>query len=200
MRDPFQKRGKFGYWQMCRFWIYKIWTHPILDQYASIMRMDTDSCFLGPTNSSLPHLPQCDGSHDPSCRHVYSANDLCVARTTRGILELTHRHLGVDRHSDIVPSNPDLWARIPNNTLAKTRFPAFYTNFEVADVSFFRRPDVMAFQRAMTDEPPFGVFRNQWGDAPIRLLTLALFAGPNQVAMGQNANYGHANQCSPLWP
>ena len=33
-RDRFQKRTRWGYWQMCRFWISRIWDHSILNEYS----------------------------------------------------------------------------------------------------------------------------------------------------------------------
>lgn len=38
----------FSYANMIRFWTHILWTHPAVQQFETIMRMDTDSCLLRP--------------------------------------------------------------------------------------------------------------------------------------------------------
>lgn len=77
------KRSKWGYQQMCRFWAYRIWLHPILDDYETYMRFDTDSCFTQKLPRHLPGLPP-----SPSGRgYVYGANYFArdIPRVTAGL-------------------------------------------------------------------------------------------------------------------
>mmetsp|Transcript_43844 Transcript_43844/g.64391 ORF Transcript_43844/g.64391 Transcript_43844/m.64391 type:complete len:258 (-) Transcript_43844:474-1247(-) len=54
-----KRTSKWGYNQMCRFWITNLWEHDIVVKggYSTIMRMDTDSCLISKIgNESIPHL------------------------------------------------------------------------------------------------------------------------------------------------
>lgn len=50
----------FSYANMIRFWTYFLWRHPAIQQFETIMRMDTDSCWMPEgfeNNKDLQHLP-----------------------------------------------------------------------------------------------------------------------------------------------
>ena len=178
-----KKRTKWGYQQMCRFWITKIWEHPVLDDYTSFMRFDTDSCFLRDislTHSYLPGLP--------SDTIVYGANNIKKEESDyiQGLFDLAQDYVSAN---NITVKNPELWG------LAKEE-NYFYNNFELSRIDFFRRPDVMAFQRAVTEREPFGVFRKRWGDGPVRLWTVAIFAEKSQLQAIQIRRAGYKHPCA----
>jgi len=179
------RKNPWGYWQMCRFWVTKIWEHPILDNYSTIMRMDTDSCLTSNTSQTpLPTLPR---------DTVYAPNTVNhPAYTTKFLWETALQYV---QDTNRTPANLDMWNGIPEYQKKRKAMPSFYNNFEVTSVDFFRQPHVMAFQRHLSENPPHGIFRHKWGDAPIRMLTVALFAQPDQIAWGLNEHYGHGAQC-----
>lgn len=180
----------WGYWQMCRFWITKIWEHPILDNYSTFMRMDTDSCFTESTaGKSTPQLPA--GGTYVYAPHLTNH----PAFSNQDLLNTTMEWIKANNHT---PANPEMWQSIFNFKPIKA-MPAFYNNFEICNIDFFRQPKVMAFQRRISEEAPWGVFRHKWGDAPVRFLTIALFAKPSQIAWGLNQGYGHGAPCEPMW-
>ena len=48
------KRSKWGYHQMIRFWISRIWDHPaVVENCESVLRIDSDSCFLETTEEGV---------------------------------------------------------------------------------------------------------------------------------------------------
>ena len=48
------KRSKWGYQQMIRFWISRIWDHPaVVENCESVLRIDSDSCFLETTEEGV---------------------------------------------------------------------------------------------------------------------------------------------------
>ena len=51
----FQVKGRdeWGCYQMTRFWVTGTWTHPAAKPYGTVMRVDSDSCFMEP-NPALP--------------------------------------------------------------------------------------------------------------------------------------------------
>eukprot|EP00536_Pseudo-nitzschia_multiseries_P009245 jgi/Psemu1/288329/fgenesh1_pg.253_\ len=194
-REPWSKPGRspWGYWQMCRFWITKIWEHPVVDRYSTLMRIDTDSCFLGPTHPSLPTLPK---NNDWL---VYAPNkDNWPASSAHNLFQTARDYLV---STNTTPANRRMWRSIRpyKRRTTKRTMPSFYNNFEILSVDFFRCADVTAFQRRITEEDPHGVFRNRWGDAPVRWLTVAIFARPRQIQWGMNRNYGHGGDCEHLW-
>ena len=162
------KRSKWGYQQMCRFWTTKIWEHPVLDGYSTYMRFDTDSCFTERLNE-YPHLPGLPADKP----YVYAANEFRMEDPTfiAGLIELAKDYVALN---NITVKNPELWEAVREKKI-------IYNNFEISNITFFRQPAVMAFQRSVSDSEPFGVFRKRWGDAPIRTLTLAIFAEVSEV-------------------
>ena len=150
---------------MCRFWITKIWAHPVLENFSSFMRMDVDSCFGEETNSYLPGLPDMSegtGGSNSQSHYVYSANTFGTDRShySSGLMDLTETSM---ESNGIIPQNDALWNELKEeyNKTAGTKL--VYNNFEVANISFFQQPEVMAYQRAVSEVEPFGVFRNRWG-------------------------------------
>jgi hypothetical protein len=177
-----KKRSKWGYQQMCRFWTTKIWEHPVLDDYSTYMRFDTDSCFTK-TMNEYPYLPGLPADKP----YVYAANQFAKERPRfiAGLFELAKDYVALN---NITVKNPELWEAVRERKI-------IYNNFEISNITFFRQPDVMAFQRAVSDSEPFGVFRKRWGDAPIRTLTLAIFAESTEVIWNSTIQQGYEHPC-----
>ncbi len=177
----FKRRSKWGYQQMCRFWATKIWEHSVLDDYSSFMRFDTDSCFT----MSLPNYPYLPGL--PTDDHyAYAANRLARDNPTflDGLFKLSNKYV-ID--NNITVKNPRLRQKSKKVNIA-------LNNFEISNITFFRQPEVTAFQRAGTEVEPFGVFRKRWGDAPIRLITLTIFAEESEVTW-KSIPLGYKHPC-----
>ena len=58
---------------------------------------------------------------------------------------------------------------------------AYYNNFELVSMTFFRRPEVTHWTKYIMNS--LGTYRHRWGDAPLRYITLALFATDDQVSI-----------------
>lgn len=187
-----KRSNRWGYMQMCRFWITGIWDHPVTAAYSTYLRMDTDSCFTGPipagNDAVLPGLPA-GAVYAPHLEEHF------VSKTHR-LLEHTQQYLRDTNHT---PLHTKMWQTVLAWQTRGTALPSFYNNFEVTRVDFFRQPRVAAYQRHVTERPPHGVFVHRWGDAPVRYLTVALFARPDQLVRGLNKQYGHSNTCHYLW-
>eukprot|EP00527_Entomoneis_sp_CCMP2396_P008825 CAMPEP_0198143784 /NCGR_PEP_ID=MMETSP1443-20131203/10402_1 /TAXON_ID=186043 /ORGANISM="Entomoneis sp., Strain CCMP2396" /LENGTH=297 /DNA_ID=CAMNT_0043807069 /DNA_START=266 /DNA_END=1159 /DNA_ORIENTATION=+ len=197
-KGNWKKRSKWGYQQMCRFWITKIWEHPALENFSSFMRMDTDSCFGKEVHSYLPGLPDIErtqGSNSKS-HYVYSANRISRdgPTYTSGLMDLTEKFI---ESNGIIPQNGALWNEIKKEYNKTARVKLVYNNFEVANISFFQQPNVMAYQHAVSEVEPFGVFRKRWGDAVVRIITLALFAEDSTVNWIPEEGYMHP--CYPKY-
>lgn len=179
------KRSKWGYQQMCRFWMTRIWDHPALDGFTSFMRVDADACYQSDMESFLPGLVEDDTSY------VYIANKFNRENKdySEGLIEFTKQYI---EDNNIEVKNPNLWGELVKRHKNGKQLKIIYNNFEVSKISFFRQPHVMAFQKAVSEGEPFGVFRKRWGDAPVRTITLALFADAKEVRWySQPKRYSH---------
>jgi hypothetical protein len=145
------KRKKWGYQQMCRFWAYGIWMHKELyDNCDTYMRFDTDSCFSKPIREDyLPGLP----SSSLAGIHAYISNNLMrdIPKVTEGLHDLVQSYVG---EYNVSIKNPDLYQKA-------SRLEVFSTNFEVANVTWFRQEHVLAFLKRIVEEEPFGLFRKR---------------------------------------
>ena len=57
----------------------------------------------------------------------------------------------------------------------------YYTNFEIVYMPFFRGLQYQSFFQDLDSTE--GFYAHRWGDAPIRLLGLAMYAQPEQVQL-----------------
>ena len=196
---PLEGRAEWSYAQMIRFWTVGIWRHPAIQQYETLMRMDTDSCFLlrqqGAINNgadaaakehSISLLPRMDP------KLVYQSIEAPPSYNTfvHGLFD--HAMNYVEREN-INPSYPELWEQAKKMWEEEENTPLFKTNFEVVQVSFFQRPDVIKWHESLSEMEPFGVWRNRWGDAHTRFLTIAMFGTKETVStfMLDNDFYDH---------
>lgn len=188
---PMKDRDNWSYAQMIRFWTVGIWKHPAIQQYDTIMRIDTDSCFLpAKQDVELPSLMQqsIDTLPDLQPSYVYQSFESPPSYNTyvQGLYEFAVQFM---EKENIKPSHPELWARAEELWKADQNVPLFKTNFEVSRVSFFQREDVMKWHESLSEFEPFGIWRKRWGDAHTRFLTMAMFGTPDSVSI-LNLNSG----------
>jgi hypothetical protein len=195
----FVKRSKWGYQHMCRFWISLVWTHPALRSLDAILRIDADSCFLQDMTAAANDVPVVVGlmggigwrnnnaynKSPPPSRTIYHANPPIVndAWPNHGLWEFVLQYKQIH---DIQPKNPLLFALAERTWKESKRLPMFRNNLELDRLDFFQSPPVQAFQKdvvgaANNNNNNSDFYRYRWGDAPIRFLTLALFAAPDQL-------------------
>ena len=188
------KRSPWGYHQMMRFWMTKVWEHPAIQRFSSVMRMDSDSCLTAPSQAPIPSLcPRyCGKDSVPGdaapCDIVYNAHSVHDGKAPK----LQKTILAYVRKHRIEPANADMWAVAKKPT---KRLPNFDDNWEITSVPFMVRPDVRAFNRALSEEAPLGIFRFHWGDNVVRYYVMALFAKPEQVLVNRPAGYEHSISC-----
>jgi alpha 1,2-mannosyltransferase len=90
----------------------------------------------------------------------------------------------------ITVRNPDMLADVFNRTV---EIPNFWNNFEVVDLSFMRRKEVVDFIEAVDESK--GIFLYRWGDAPLRYITLALFANASQILHRHKLGLDYCHPC-----
>lgn len=194
----FKKRSKWGYQHMCRFWSSKVFTRPILDNFDTYMRMDVDSCFFDNLTTPKPYFPgfpkyeltpKGKSETEVPANYVYGKNRMTPEdpKYMDGLFNVSKKY--VELHN-ITIQNVDLWK-------AAERGMNLYTNLEIVDIQFFRKPEVQHFMNYITDDPKaeYGVYRKRWGDAPIRLVTVAIFVPPAQVLNNIQHYTGYLHPC-----
>jgi hypothetical protein len=92
--------------------------------------------------------------------------------------------------NNITARNPDMLADLFNRTLD---IPNFWNNFEVVDLSFMQRKEVLDFIQAVDESK--GIFLYRWGDAPLRYITLALFANATQILHRPKLGLNYCHPC-----
>ena len=176
-----QKRSKWGYNQMIRFFITGLWSHPaIVGEYDLIMRLDADSCWREmPPGVSYPYLPR---------NYVYErfengsdGKDVC-----EGLYNFTAKYIEKEQ---LQVADPHRWNDFEREWKEHERCLGYFNNFEITRVDFMNQPKVRQWHESVTEMEPFGVYRFRWGDALIRYLTLTLFADPDMLSYHNNTEY-----------
>jgi len=187
----FQVRGRdeWGYYQMIRFWVSGIWLHPAIAPYGTVMRIDSDSCFMEPS----PTLP-----NFPSTQAVYHSQYVGLAPKKEFVKGLWDWNTAwMKKNQNKMSGNPMFWSYVKNTHELEQTLPLYRTNFELARKSFMQKRDVFKWNEAITEEEPFGIYRHRWGDAPIRFLMTAIFPQSEMVIMSRPAGYAHKTLCDP---
>ena len=69
-------------------------------------------------------------------------------------------------------------------------FPTLvWSNFEIADMDFWRGPAYSAFFDYL--EKKGGFYYERWGDAPVHSIAAALFANKSQIHFFEDVGYRH---------
>ena len=90
----------------------------------------------------------------------------------------------------ITARNPEMLADIFNHTV---EMPNYWNNFEIVDLSFMRRKDVVDF--IQTIDSTRGIFLYRWGDAPLRYAVLALFTNTTQILHRARLGLPYCHPC-----
>jgi len=160
--NPVPGRDRWSYAQMIRFWTVTLWDHPAIQQFESIMRIDTDSCFLKREPGHIMKNPQADLLPNLSEHLVYESLESPPSYNTyvSGLFEHAVKYITSE---NIKPSYPELWEMAKTMFNEEKNVPLFKTNFEVNRISFFKRPDVMKWHKSLSEVEPFGIWRYRWG-------------------------------------
>lgn len=182
-------RKPWGYYQMIRFFVTRIWDHPSIERYETIMRMDSDSCFKAP-NPYLPHM-----MHEHIVYHSqYVGVEPEAGRPyIEGLFDFTVEYMTRVNKS---PGNMMLWHFIESTWSSSQTLPVFRTNLEVSKKSYMQRVDVKKWHNTLTEEEPFGLFRYRWGDAITRFIEAAVFGTDDTVLTIRHEGYYHKQGCS----
>ncbi|KAK0479008.1 glycosyltransferase family 15 protein [Armillaria luteobubalina] len=173
--------GSVSYRNMCRFNSGFFFKHPLMEQYRWYWRVEPDVHF------------HCDVNFDPFV--FMEDNDKIYAFTItmyefeRTIPTLwSHVRDFVDLHPEYVVEDNAMGFQSDNGGL-NYNLCHFWSNFEIADMRFWRGPAYQAFFEYLDSKG--GFYYERWGDAPVHSIAAALFARKNQLQFFDEIGYEH---------
>lgn len=171
--------GSGDYKSMIAFWLFDVFELAHARGLDYVMRLDTDSVL-----DSKPKEDPFVSLRKSGAVYGYRAFCYDSPGVSSEIWPLMREHVQKEK---ITPSFKGF------NLTGDGPAPMVYTNFEVAEVAFFRRADVKKFSTSML----VGTQRFRLGDAVIRAFQLGLFADEKQVLHLDNFRYRHG--CKRWW-
>ncbi|KAL9715161.1 hypothetical protein Ac2012v2_001822 [Leucoagaricus gongylophorus] len=173
--------GSVPYRNMCRFNSGFFFKHELLEPYRYYWRVEPGVQFF------------CDVTYDP---FVFMEENNKVYSFTISLVEWE-------------PTIPTLWSTVkefvkrnpeylhPNNSLrflsdndgSRYNLCHFWSNFEIADMDFWRSEAYQKFFDHL--ESKGGFYYERWGDAPVHSIAASLFASKDQVHFFRDIGYRH---------
>lgn len=180
----------YGYLMMCRFFCGGLQSHPALQSYTHIMRLDDDSFFLPPYPALTPEL----FAYDYIYRSVF-----WEPRDQQSLFDFTvaflERQLGPVR---FLLRKRALFARLQERGILRgERYTGFapYNNFHIASRRLWTHPLVQSYLREI--EARQGILREGWLDANIHAMILYVLA-PFHEFLWTSFGYRHNLHVSEL--
>lgn len=161
-----------GYRHMCRFYAGQIFNHPALLPYKFYMRLDSDSFILSkPKKDPFVHMEENGYQYAFMEKEELDAPWAC-----EGLWDCTKEF--IDTNLDRISNPPTAW----NGEL-------YNTNFEIADMSFFREKNYQDYFNHV--DSTRNIYYKRWGDHCIRWLGMRLFMKPENILCIEDFCYQH---------
>ena len=183
--DPtWTQKGKWNYHHMCYFWFKQVFDLKIIQKYHYMMRLDDDSQIQGQWPNIFDLISQQQA--------VYVANqrEVDYDYVLPGIIRIRNVTLDDIAKNNITVRNRQMFDDIFQKPI---EVPNCWNNIEIIDLVFIRRKDVLDFVKTIDESQ--GIFLYRWGDAPLRYVTLALFANASQVLHRTKLGLGYCHPC-----
>lgn len=173
--------GSESYRHMCRFNSGFFYKHPLMQQYKYYWRVE-------------PHVDfTCDINFDPF-RYLRENNKLYgftisiheFVKTIPSLWDTTKRFLQNKPHH--VAEN-NLINFISNDNGETYNLCHFWSNFEIADMDFWRSDAYEEYFRYLDQSG--GFFYERWGDAPVHSIAISLFAQRDKIHFFDQIGYRH---------
>lgn len=173
--------GSVSYRNMCRFNSGFFFRHPLMEKYRWYWRIEPDVHF------------HCDIKFDP---FVFMEDKKKIYAFTITMYEYEatiptlwgHVRDFAKLHPEYVAEN-NAMGFMSENGGEKYNLCHFWSNFEVADMNFWRGPAYTAFFEYLDSKG--GFYYERWGDAPVHSVAAALFASRDQIQFFDEIGYEH---------
>jgi hypothetical protein len=163
---------------MCAFWFRHFFELDLLPEYA--MRLDSDTCLTSDlTMSPFQYM------HEHGVDYMFHSTVGEPAFVIDELKDFVAEHPGRPQVDHI--HDPLLLWHYKNRP---GRMEVFSTNLEWYRVPVFRRKEILEWQDEVEKEG--GVYRNRWGDAPLRTVVVTKFLNSSRVARFCDFTYNHS--------
>jgi len=173
--------GSVSYRNMCRYNSGFFFKHPLVTKYRWYWRIE-------------PHVQfHCDILYDP---FLFMEENNKIYSFTITMYEYLATIPTLWQHvMDFAHDHPEYIAK--DNSLGfmssdngkSYNLCHFWSNFEIADMDFWRGPAYTAFFEFLDSKG--GFYYERWGDAPVHSMAAALFASRNQIHFFDDIGYQH---------
>lgn len=171
-----------GYRQMCRFFLYGLFTHPKMANIDYYWRFDDDSYLTEELTYDPFALMESTGAI-----YGYRAVDAENVRECLGLDLLWNEVKSFAKKERL---SRRYLNRLVSNWKGKYKGFNYYNNFEINKVSFWRNHQ-MYHKFFHTLDETLGFYKYRWGDANVRAMSVGLFLKPSQVYHFKNIGYRH---------
>lgn len=206
---PWNKREKslpYGYQHMCHLWFNCNKIPFINDNFKVYMRLDTDSWCkqinmpdyfqIMKNNSQIVYMyNKLGGDAGAVIKDLWKYSNNFVDNYSNNNCNYSYSFGDSDSDScRITKTILQSWMKMMNKT-TKNRFnydtiiPTFFTNFEIVRLSLFETDDILEKFSQFVDKIG-GIYKYRWGDAPLRLLQIAMTSEINQTQRIQGCTHG----------
>ncbi|KAF9002075.1 nucleotide-diphospho-sugar transferase [Cyathus striatus] len=178
-KDKIIYGGSVSYRNMCRFNSGFFFKHPLVQKYRWYWRIEPDVHF------------HCDINFDPFL-HMEQNNKTYGFTITMYEYEKTiptlwgHVRDFAKQHPEFVAEDNALGFMSEN---AGDDTSSVWSNFEIADMDFWRGPAYTAFFDFLDQKG--GFYYERWGDAPVHSIAAALFLPRQQIHFFNEIGYEH---------
>ncbi|GME82227.1 unnamed protein product [Ambrosiozyma monospora] len=170
-----------SYRHMCRFNSGFFYEHPLMKQYKYYWRVEPDVNFF------------CNVDYDPF-RYLRENNKLYGFTISIYEFELTIESLW-GHVKEFIQKNPQYLDKnnfmdfLSNDGGDSYNLCHFWSNFEIADMDFWRSEAYTKFFNYL--DSTGGFFYERWGDAPVHSIGVSLFADRDQIHYFDDIGYNH---------
>lgn len=188
-QDGIAYADKLSYHNMCRFYSINFYDHPRLQQFKYYWRFEPNTEYF------------CDIDYDvfkfmESSNKVYGFTISLYdsEQTVETIWPLTMDF--ISKHPQYLHPNAavdflteDMMNPQKNKLTGGYSTCHFWSNFEIADMDFYRGEAYSEWAKAL--EKAGGFYYERWGDAPVHSIGVGLFADKSQIHWFRDIGYKH---------
>jgi mannosyltransferase len=179
-----------SYHQMCRWNSGLFYKHPELLSTQYYWRVEPNVHFFCDVDYDVFRYMQ---DHNKTYGFTISLYD--SAYSVRTLWPETLKFLAAGNSHLMAQNNAMDWLvdkdRRPGHNIEANGYSTchFWSNFEIADMNFFRSPAYEAYFEHL--DRAGGFFYERWGDAPVHSIGLGLFADKNSIHWFKDIGYQH---------
>lgn len=172
---------------MCRYYSGFFYDHPLILKYQYYWRVEPGVKFL----CKIPVDPFRQ-MHEQDKKYGYLIQIQEIPETIPTLWRTTQEFMDANPH--LVDHNSNALEAFKHSDSQYNQCH-FWSNFEIADLSFFRSPPYRKYFAHL--DAAGGFFYERWGDAPIHTLAVGMFLRHEQVLYFDDIGYRHApfNHC-----